>query len=78
MAGIDRVGSSIIGNACEDIGDIGTSNLKLDGLQMAKHVSEKIHWLQCLKCFCMCVHGHHVEKGDVGIVVTKYHSHPQI
>lgn len=57
MVDTDRVGSSIIGNECEDIGDIANSNLKLDGLQMAKHVSGKIHWRQCLKCFCMCVHG---------------------
>lgn len=75
MVDIDRVGSSIIGNEYEGIGDIANSNLKLDGLQMVMHVSEKIHWLQYLKCFCMCVHGYHVEKEDVGIAVTKYCSY---
>lgn len=72
-----RVGRSLVGSGCEDIGHIAIGhagrNLKLG--QMAKYVYEKIHWLQCSKCFCMCIHRHHMEKGDVRIPIIKHGNH---
>ena len=77
MVDIDRVGRSILGKECEDIGPVafGHANSNLTLEEMTKYVCKKIHWLPCLKYFCMCVHGYHAKKGDAGMPVIKYSNH---
>lgn len=69
MVDIHRVGRNMIGNDREGIGHvlIGHAYSHLNLGQMPNCASGKIHWLQDLKCFCMCVHRYHMQEGDMGI-----------